>query len=75
MRSVDCLLDQGVVPLGRRGSRECVFLPQFVLYLPPPKVKKKDAKKINSQKCIPPDLITNRFKDIAEAIAPLAKRC
>ena len=41
----------------------------------PPKVKKKDAKKINFQKCIPPDLITNRFKDIAEAIGHLGKRC
>ena len=72
---MDCLLDRGVVPLGRCGGRVCIFLPHFVLYLSPPKVKKKDSKKINSQKCIPPDLITNRFKDIAEAIGHLGKRC
>jgi hypothetical protein len=74
MRSVDCLLDRGVVPLGRRGGRECNF-PHFLHFTPPPKVKKKDAKKINSQKCIPPDLITNRFKDIGEAIGATGQRC
>ena len=62
--------------IGEARRQGVYFYPTFcTLSLPPPQGKEKRCKKINSQKCIPPDLITNRFKDIAEAIGPLGKRC